>query len=56
MAGCGCDDIGCDSGTKLMPIEDALTMLLNNANPITKTEKLPLTEAQGRILAEDLSS
>ena len=56
MAGCGCDDIGCDSGTKLMPIEDALNMLLENANPITETEKLPLTEAQGRILAEDLLS
>lgn len=56
MAGCGCDDIGCDSGTKLMPIEEALTMLLDNAKPITETERLPLIEAQGRILAEDLCS
>ena len=56
MAGCGCDDIGCDSGQKLMPIDEALALLLNNANPITETEKLPLSEAQGRILAEDLSS
>jgi len=56
MAGCGCDDIGCDSGQKLMPIDEALSLLLNNANPITETELMPLTEAQGRILAEDLSS
>ena len=56
MSACGCDDIGCDSGNTLMPIEDALTMLIDNANPITETERLPLTEAQGRILAENLSS
>jgi len=49
MAGCGCDDIGCDSGQKLMPIDEALALLLNNANPITETEKLPLSEAQGRF-------
>ena len=56
MAGCGCDDIGCDSGTKLMPIEDALKLLLENAKPISETEKVTLIEAQGRILAEDLFS
>ena len=56
MSACGCDDAGCDSGQKLMPIEDALALLLNSANPVTETETLPLTEAQGRILAEDLSS
>lgn len=56
MSACGCDDIGCDSGNTLMPIDDALTMLIDNANPITETERLPLTEAQGRILAENLSS
>ena len=56
MSACGCDDIGCDTGTTLMPIEDALHMLLNNANPITETEKLALTVAHGRILAEDLFS
>lgn len=47
---------GCDDGQKLMPIDEALALLLNNAEPITETEKLPLTEAQGRILAEGLSS
>jgi len=56
MSACGCDDIGCDSGNKLMPIEDALALLLKSANPVTETEKLPLTEAQGRILTKDLSS
>lgn len=56
MAGCGCDDIGCDSDNTLMPIDDALKMLLDNANPINETERLPLTEAQGRILAQDLLS
>lgn len=56
MAGCGCDDVGCDSDTILMPIEDALKMLLDNADPITEIEKVPLIEAKGRILAENLSS
>ena len=56
MAGCGCDDIGCDSGNKLMPIEDALKLLLENAKPISETETVSLIEAQGRILAEDLFS
>ncbi len=56
MTACGCDDIGCDSGQRLMPIDDALALLLNSAGPPGQTETLPLTEAQGRILAEDLSS
>ena len=56
MSVSGCDDIGCDGGQKLMPIEEALALLLNNAEPITQTENLSLIEAQGRILAEDLSS
>lgn len=56
MSACGCDDIGCDTGTTLMPIEEALELLLKNANPMTATEKLPLEKAQGRILVEDLSS
>lgn len=56
MSACGCDDIGCDDGQKLMPINKALELLLDNASPITKTEKVTLIEAQGRILAEDLSS
>ncbi|MEE9327884.1 MAG: gephyrin-like molybdotransferase Glp [Cocleimonas sp.] len=47
---------GCDSGQELMPIEDALALLLKSAKPITKTETVPIAEAQGRILANDLSS
>ncbi|HIO96949.1 MAG TPA: molybdopterin molybdenumtransferase MoeA [Leucothrix sp.] len=49
-------DNNCDSGQKLMPIEEALQLLIKNVNPITETETLPLNEAQGRILAEDISS
>ena len=60
MSACGCDDINnnndCDTGNELMPIEDALALLLNSAKPVTATEILPLEQAQGRILAEDLSS
>jgi molybdopterin molybdotransferase len=56
MSACGCDDIGCDDGQKLMPINEALTLLLNSASPIIETEKVSLIEAQGRILAEDLFS
>ncbi len=60
MSACDCDDISyeqsCDDGQKLIPIDEALTLLLNNAEPITEIEKLPLIEAQGRILAEGLSS
>lgn len=46
----------CDMGQTLISIDDALTTLLTNANPITETEVLPLEKAQGRILAQDLSS
>ena len=56
MSACGCDDTGCDSGQTLMPIEDALALLLKSANPPEQVEILPLAEAQGRVLAEDLSS
>ncbi len=56
MSACGCDDIGCDSGQTLLPIDEAIQLLLNNAKPVTETEKRPLNEAQGRILAENLSS
>ncbi len=56
MPGCGCDDAGCDSGKQLMPIEDALQLLLDSANPVTQTEKVSLLDAQGRILAQELFS
>ena len=56
MSACGCDDTGCDSGQTLMPIENALALLLKSANPPEQVDILPLAEAQGRVLAEDLSS
>ncbi len=56
MSACGCDEIDCDTGSALMPIEDALSLLLKKAEPISDTETLPLSEAQGRILAENLVS
>ncbi len=60
MSVCGSDDISikkdCDDGQNLMPMNEALEQLLNSASPITETEKVPLIEAQGRILAEDLIS
>ena len=56
MSACGCEEIEYNSSQKLMPIEEAIELLLNNATPITQTEKLSLAEAQGRILAEELLS
>jgi len=50
------NDKDCDSGQKLMTIDDALSLLLSHAQPITETEKLPLDQAHGRILSEDLTS
>lgn len=46
----------CDTGQKLMPIEDALVLLLRSATPTQETEKVSLNEAQGRVLATDLTS
>ncbi|EPJ87629.1 molybdenum cofactor biosynthesis protein [Pseudomonas sp. CFII64] len=42
----------------LMPVEDALARLLEMAaaTPITERERVPVTSAQGRVLAEDLIS
>ena len=39
----------------LMKVEDALARLLDNI-PLTKTEHVPLAEARGRILAQDLAA
>lgn len=45
-----CDQAG------LMPVEQALKQLLTDALPVTETEQVPLAEALGRILAEDVQS
>jgi len=38
----------------LLPFEDALRTVLENVNPITRTEKLTIDDALGRVLARDL--
>ncbi|TNB47193.1 molybdopterin molybdotransferase MoeA [Martelella lutilitoris] len=40
----------------LLPVDDALSILLNGALPITDRESCDLVEADGRVLAEDLIS
>lgn len=50
------DHSECDTGQKLLSIEDALELLLKSAKPITATEVVSLAKAQGRILAQDLIS
>jgi molybdopterin molybdotransferase len=52
---CGCDD-NCDTKQTLMPVDQALELLLNNAIPDGETEVLDLIDAGGRILAEDICS
>ena len=60
MSAHGCDDItcdtGCDTGLKLLPIEEALELLVSSVNPISETESVPLINAGGRILAINLFS
>ena len=48
--------LDCDFEQILIPIDEALQHLLAKAQPITSTEKLPLANVQGRILAENLHS
>lgn len=38
----------------LLPVEDAYRRLLGSAVPLTRTEQLPLIQAAGRVLAEDV--
>ena len=52
---CGCDD-NCDTKQTLMPVDQALELLLNNATPLDETETVDLIDAGGRILAENLCS
>ncbi|MDJ0807741.1 MAG: molybdopterin molybdotransferase MoeA, partial [Gammaproteobacteria bacterium] len=50
---------GCDSqqtGHSLKPIEEALSFILERAEPVGETEQVVLAEAQGRVLAQSVSS
>jgi len=38
----------------LTPYEEAMRIILENVRPIERTEKVPLEEAHGRVLAEDI--
>ena len=40
----------------LLPVEDALQRLLSTARPTPRTETVPLHEADGRVLAEDVAA
>ena len=52
-SGCGCDAV---EQQPLAPYEEAIETLLAQAQVVTETEQLPLNEALGRILAEDIVS
>lgn len=49
-------DDHCDVKQTLMPVDQAMELLLASAIPINKTERVDLMDANGRILAEDLCS
>ncbi len=49
-------DASCDDKQTLLPIEDVLTILQEQAVAVTKVEKVSILKARARILAEDLSS
>ncbi len=40
----------------LLPVADALERLLSAARPVRRTEKVPLHQAEGRVLAEDVAA
>ncbi|MDH5648690.1 MAG: molybdopterin molybdotransferase MoeA [Gammaproteobacteria bacterium] len=46
----------CFSSSKLMNVDQAISFLLDNAKPTTKTEKIRIEHALGRTLAESLVS
>ncbi|ELV8803407.1 molybdopterin molybdotransferase MoeA [Vibrio vulnificus] len=48
--------MGCCDAPGLMPIEDAMEKMLSRIKPIQTTLKLPLAEALGYVLAEDILS
>ncbi len=48
---------GCDRpGDQLIPYQEAVARLLQQAQPLTETLTLPVTEALGQVLAEDVQS
>ncbi|MDR9828061.1 molybdopterin molybdotransferase MoeA [Vibrio sp. FNV 38] len=48
--------MGCCDAPGLMPIEDALSKMLESVTPIATKLSLPLPDALGYVLAEDISS
>ena len=48
--------MGCCDAPGLMPIEEALDKLLSPITPIQETLSLPLADALGYVLAEDILS
>jgi len=43
-------------GGELMPMDDALAILAERVEPVAETETVPLADALGRTLAEDISA
>lgn len=52
MSDCGCDYLP----GKLMPLQEALCLLLKSAIPVSETEIIPVLDCPGRILANDIKS
>jgi len=52
----GCCNSDCQGAAPLKPIDEALEFLLAQARPLRETERLPLGEALGRVLAQPLTS
>ena len=48
--------MGCCDAPGLMPIEEAMEQMLSPIKPIQTTSQLPLAEAIGYVLAEDILS
>ncbi|GLX77680.1 molybdopterin molybdenumtransferase MoeA [Thalassotalea insulae] len=48
--------VDCCSAPGLLPFSQALTKMLSAITPVTDTEAVPLTQALGRVLAQDIES
>jgi len=53
LSACGCD---VPAPQRLIPVVEALAVILNNARPVSGTVILPVTQAQGRITAAPVAS